>query len=45
MTPLSAVPGADVMIGNAGNDTADYSASTANLTITVDGVANDGANR
>lgn len=34
--------GADGLYGNAGNDTADYSYRTANLTLTQDGVANDG---
>ena len=33
---------ADVMEGGAGNDTADYSARTHNLAISLDGVANDG---
>lgn len=34
--------GADGIYGNDGNDTADYSARTANLSLTQDGVANDG---
>jgi len=34
--------GADGIYGNAGNDTADYSARTANLSLTQDGKANDG---
>jgi len=34
--------GGDVMVGGAGADTADYSARTAALTITVDGMADDG---
>jgi Ca2+-binding RTX toxin-like protein len=33
---------ADVFNGGNGNDTADYSAQTANLTITIDDLANDG---
>lgn len=35
--------GADKLFGGAGTDLADYSASTANLTLSLDGVANDGA--
>jgi Ca2+-binding RTX toxin-like protein len=34
--------GADGIFGNAGDDTADYSARTANLSIIQDGIANDG---
>ena len=34
--------GADGIYGNAGDDTVDYSARTANLALTQDGVANDG---
>ncbi|PKN55246.1 MAG: hypothetical protein CVU56_22465 [Deltaproteobacteria bacterium HGW-Deltaproteobacteria-14] len=34
--------GADVMNGNAGTDTMDYSARTGDLTVTLDGTANDG---
>lgn len=34
--------GADVFAGDAGVDTVDYSARTGNLTVTLDGVANDG---
>ena len=34
--------GADVMNGGAGTDTMDYSARTGDLTVTLDGTANDG---
>jgi len=34
--------GADILSGGAGRDTADYSARTANLSLTIDGAANDG---
>ncbi|MCB9729957.1 MAG: calcium-binding protein [Deltaproteobacteria bacterium] len=34
--------GADTLAGGAGTDTADYSARTGDLTVTLDGVANDG---
>ncbi|MDB5323451.1 MAG: Hemolysin-type calcium-binding region [Phycisphaerales bacterium] len=34
--------GADGVYGNDGNDTADYSTRTANLSLTQDGLANDG---
>jgi Ca2+-binding RTX toxin-like protein len=40
---LDGGPGADKMFGGNGVDTADYSARTENLTITLDGSANDGA--
>jgi len=36
------VDGADVMIGGAGLDTADYSARATGVTVSLDGVANDG---
>ncbi len=36
-------PGADVLNGGAGYDTADYSAQTADLALSNDGLANDGA--
>src|SRR5437016_4799448 len=36
-------PGSDILKGGAKSDTVDYSASRANLTITMDGIANDGA--
>ena len=35
--------GADILNGGDGSDTADYSARTVDLSITLDGVANDGA--
>lgn len=35
--------GTDVMIGGDGSDTADYSRRTTTVTVTLDGVANDGA--
>ncbi|MFO0746321.1 MAG: calcium-binding protein [Myxococcota bacterium] len=34
--------GADVYVGGAGTDTVDYSARTVGVTVTMDGVANDG---
>src|SRR5205823_2998163 len=40
---IVASSGADVFDGGAGNDTADFSAQGANLNITLDGAANDGA--
>jgi Ca2+-binding RTX toxin-like protein len=39
---LTAGTGNDNMSGGNGNDTADYSSRTANLTISQDGLANDG---
>ena len=38
----SAPQGADVMIGNTGADTADYSGRSAAVAVSLDGVANDG---
>jgi subtilisin family serine protease len=38
----SAANGADVFNGGAGSDTADYSARTANLSVKIDQIANDG---
>jgi Ca2+-binding RTX toxin-like protein len=38
----SAPQGADVMIGNTGTDTGDYSARTGAVQVILDGVANDG---
>ena len=35
--------GADTMSGGAGQDTADYADRTSGVTVTIDGVANDGA--
>lgn len=35
--------GADTFNGGVGTDTVDYSARTASVTVTIDGVANDGA--
>jgi murein DD-endopeptidase MepM/ murein hydrolase activator NlpD len=36
-------PGADLLSGGGGKDQASYAGHTADLTITIDGVANDGA--
>lgn len=41
-TTGAAPDGADTLTGGGGNDTADYSTRTAALTITLDGMANDG---
>ena len=38
----TATDGSDVMNGAGGTDTADYRLRTANLTVSIDGVANDG---
>ena len=40
---LVGATGADVLNGGTGTDTADYSARSASLTISLDGTANDGA--
>ncbi len=41
--PLGSDPGADTVSGGPGTDTADYSAATSGVTVSLDGLANDGA--
>ena len=42
---LQSSPGRDVMIGGGGTDTSNYSTRAKTLTVSLDGVANDGAGK
>ncbi len=40
---LTGGAGADILFGNTGNDTADYSAQTSRIVVTLNGLADDGS--